>query len=76
MIIAVLNPTEARGLHCAEGGACGGDLWQVRLKNQAGPTVVCEDHLFGLGRSIADALQAKRLTAQAEPDGGKPFTWG
>jgi hypothetical protein len=74
--IAPLNATEARGLHCAEADEhCGGDLWQVRMKNQAGPIVVCEDHLFRLGRSIADTLQAKRLTDKPNPD-AKPFTWG
>lgn len=78
MVIAKIDPQEARGLVCAQGGDaqsfCAGPMWQVRLAHQAGPTVVCETHLFNLGRGIADALKSDR-TPTPEPE-GKTFTWG
>lgn len=76
MVIAKIGAQEARGLSCAQGGDCAGPMWQVRLAHQAGPIVVCEAHLFRLGRGIADALKADRTPSEAAEPEAKPFTWG
>lgn len=74
MIVTPIELAEARGLTCLEGGdknlGCAGRMFRYRLANQQGFSIACENHLFKLGRTIADALHHFRHPdVPLDPDG-------